>query len=72
MFKKAALNLMYNFGMGGSIIVGYLAIERKSFLLIFPAIAALIFFLMQKIKLMKEIKSMKDPRPAATQKIKTK
>jgi hypothetical protein len=72
MFKQAALNLMYNLGMAGSVFVGYLAIERKSFLLIFPAIFVLIFFLMQKIKLMKQIKKMPDPRPNTQLKTKTK
>jgi len=61
MFKKAMLNLMYNVGIFGSIVVGYLACDRKSFWLIFPAIFALVFFVMQKIKLLKEIKNMQKP-----------
>ena len=63
MFKKAALNLMYNIGIFGSLAVGYLAFDRKSFVLVFPAIFALVFFVMQKIKLMKQIKSMPPPNP---------
>jgi len=63
MFKKAALNLMYNIGIFGSLAVGYLAFDRKSFVLVFPAIFALVFFVMQKIKLMKQIKSMPQPNP---------
>jgi hypothetical protein len=61
MFKKAMLNLMYNVGIFGSVAVGYLACERKSFLLVFPAILALVFFVMQKIKLMKQIKNLPKP-----------
>jgi hypothetical protein len=63
MFKKAMLNLMYNIGIFGSLAVGYLAFDRKSFYLVFPAIFALVFFVMQKIKLMKQIKSMPPPNP---------
>jgi len=63
MFKKAALNLMYNIGIFGSLAVGYLAFDRKSFILVFPAIFALVFFVMQKIKLMKQIKNMPQPNP---------
>jgi hypothetical protein len=61
MFKKAMLNLMYNLGIFGSIVVGYLALDRKSFWLIFPAIFALVFFVMQKIKLLKQIKNTQKP-----------
>jgi len=55
------LNLMYNLGIFGSIVVGYLALDRKSFWLIFPAIFALVFFVMQKIKLLKQIKNSQKP-----------
>jgi len=55
------LNLMYNLGIFGSVVVGYLACERKSFWLIFPAIFALVFFVMQKIKLLKQIKNSQKP-----------
>jgi hypothetical protein len=61
MFKQAMLNLMYNVGIFGSVVVGYLACERKSYLLIFPAIFALVFFVMQKIKLLKKIKNTQKP-----------
>jgi len=57
------LNLMYNIGIFGSVAVGYLAFDRKSFILVFPAIFALVFFVMQKIKLMKQMKSMPNPNP---------
>lgn len=56
------LNFMYNIGIFGSIVVGYLACDRKSFYLIFPAIFALVFFVMQKIKLMKQIKNLPKPK----------
>ena len=62
------LNLMYNIGIFGSLAVGYLAFDRKSFILVFPAIFALVFFVMQKIKIMKQIKSM--PAPNVTRKTK--
>ena len=61
MFKKAMLYLMYNVGIFGSIVLGYLACEDKNFWLIFPAIFALVFFVMQKIKFMKELKNMRRP-----------
>jgi hypothetical protein len=63
MFKKAMLNLMYNIGIFGSVAVGYLAFDRKSFWLVFPAIFALVFFVMQKMKLMKQLKNMPNPNP---------
>jgi hypothetical protein len=61
MFKTAMLNLMYNLGLFGSVVVGYLAMEKRSFVLVAIAIVALIFFLMQKIKIMKQIKNMQKP-----------
>jgi hypothetical protein len=61
MFKKAMLNLMYNVGIFGSLVVGYLACDKKDFWLIFPAIFALVFFVMQKIKLLKKIKNTEKP-----------
>jgi len=61
MFKQAMLNLMYNVGIFGSVVVGYLACEKKDFLLIFPAIFALVFFVMQKMKLLKKIKNTPKP-----------
>ena len=51
------LNLLYNVGIFGSLVVGYLAFDKRSFVLIFLAIFVLIFFVMQKIKLLKEIKN---------------
>jgi hypothetical protein len=63
MFKKAMLNLMYNVGIFGSVVVGYLACDQKNFWLIFPAIFALVFFVMQKIKLLKQIKNLPKPKP---------
>jgi len=53
---------MYNIGIFGSLAVGYMAFDRKSFILVFPAIFALVFFVMQKIKLMKQIKNMPKPK----------
>jgi len=55
------LNLMYNVGIFGSLVVGYLACDKKDFWLIFPAIFALVFFVMQKIKLLKKIKNTEKP-----------
>ena len=52
---------MYTIGMAGSLFLGYLACEQKNFWLIFPAIFALVFFVMQKIKLLKEIKNLPKP-----------
>jgi len=61
MFKKAMLNLFYNLGIVGSLVLGYLAFDKRSFVLVFLAIIALIFFVMQKIKLLKAIKNLKKP-----------
>jgi len=61
MFKKAMLNLFYNFSIVGSLVLGYLAFDKRSFVLIFIAIIALVFFVMQKIKLLKTIKNLKKP-----------
>jgi len=36
MFKTAMLNLMYNVGIFGSVLVGYLACEQKKFLADIP------------------------------------
>jgi len=55
------LNLMYNVGIFGCLVVGYLACDKKDFWLIFPAIFALVFFVMQKIKLLKKIKNTEKP-----------
>lgn len=51
------LNTMYNVGIFGCVLVGYLACEKKDFWLIFPAIFALVFFVMQKIKFLKGIRN---------------
>jgi hypothetical protein len=61
MFKKAMLNLFYNFGIAACVILGYLAFDKRSFVLIFLAIFALVFFVMQKIKLLKQIKNSQKP-----------
>lgn len=55
------LNLMYNVGIVACLIAGYLAFDKKDFLLIIPAIFALVYFVMQKIKLLKEIKNLRKP-----------
>ncbi|SDR90089.1 hypothetical protein SAMN05216490_0160 [Mucilaginibacter mallensis] len=55
------LNLFYNLSIVGSLVLGYLAFDKRSFVLIFLAIFALIFFVMQKIKLLKAIKNLKKP-----------
>jgi len=57
------LNLLYNVGIFGSVVVGYLAMDKRSFVLIFLAIIALIFFVMQKIRLMKDLRNLKKPNP---------
>jgi hypothetical protein len=59
MFKKAMLNLLYNVGIFASVITGYLAFDKRSFVLVFIAIFALVFFVMQKIKLLKQIKNLR-------------
>ncbi len=55
------LNTMYTVGIAGCIVLGYLAFDKRSFVLIFLAIFALVFFVMQKIKLLKAIKNLKKP-----------
>jgi len=61
MFKTAMLNLMYNLGIFGCLVLGYMAFDKRSFVLIFLAIFALVFFVMQKIKILKKIKKMQKP-----------
>jgi len=55
------LNLMYNVGIFGSVVVGYLAFDKRSFVLVFLAIIALVFFVMQKIKILKQIRNSQKP-----------
>ena len=55
-------NLLYNVGIFACVVVGYMAFDKRSFVLIFLAIFALVFFVMQKIKVVKEIRnSQKKP-----------
>ena len=61
MFKKAMLNLMYNIGMFASVVAGYLGFDKRSYVLVLLAVVALVFFLMQKIKLLKEIRKSQKP-----------
>ena len=54
-------NLLFNVGIFACLVVGYIAFDRRSFVLIFLCIFALVFFVMQKIKLLKEIKNTQKP-----------
>ena len=61
MFKKAARNVLYNIGIFVSVMVGVYAFDRRSFVLIFICIFALVFFVMQKYKFMRELRNMQPP-----------
>jgi uncharacterized membrane protein len=61
MFKKAMLNLLYNVGIFASVMGGIFAFDRKSIVLALICIVALVFFVMQKYRIMKEIKNMPPP-----------
>jgi len=61
MFKKAALNVLYNIGIFVSVIAGMYAFDRRSFILVFICIFALVFFVMQKYKFMNELRNMQPP-----------
>jgi hypothetical protein len=55
------LNVFYNFAIVACVILGYLAFDRRSYVLILLAIFALVFFVMQKIKLLKQIRNSQKP-----------
>jgi len=55
------LNVMYNFGIFGCLVMGYLAMDKRNFVLVFIAIFALVFFVMQKIRVLKQIRNTKQP-----------
>ena len=55
------LNMLYSVAICGCLFMGYMAFEKRSYVLIILAIFALVFFVMQKIKILKEVKSLKKP-----------
>lgn len=61
MYKKALRNLLYNVGIFASVMGGIYAFDRRSIILALLCIGALVFFVMQKYKVMKEIKNMPPP-----------
>ncbi len=61
MYKKALLNVFYNIGIFAAVMGGIYAFDRRSYILIIICIVALVFFVMQKYKIMKEIKNMPPP-----------
>lgn len=61
MYKKALRNLLYNIGIFASVMGGIYAFDRRSIILALLCIGALVFFVMQKYKVMKEIKNMPPP-----------
>lgn len=66
MYKKALRNLLYNIGIFAAVMGGIYAFDRRSIILALLCILALVFFVMQKYKVMKEIKSMPPPPPRKT------
>jgi hypothetical protein len=62
MFKKAMVNTFYTIGMFGAVILGWMALEKRSFVLVFIAIFSLVFFVLQKVKFLKQIKNMQKPK----------
>lgn len=61
MYKKALRNLLYNVGIFAAVIGGIYAFDRRSIVLALLCIFALVFFVMQKYKVMKEIKNLPPP-----------
>jgi hypothetical protein len=61
MLKKAMLNMLYNVGIFAAVMGGIFAVDRRSFVLVFICIFALVFFVMQKYRFMKEIKNLPPP-----------
>jgi hypothetical protein len=61
MYKKALRNLLYNVGIFASVMGGIYAFDRRSIILALLCIGALVFFVMEKYKIMKEIKNMPPP-----------
>lgn len=61
MYKKALRNLLYNVGIFASVMGGVYAFDRRSIILTLLCICALVFFVMQKYKVMKEIRNLPPP-----------
>lgn len=61
MYKKALRNLLYNVGIFASVMGGIYAFDRRSIILALVCIGALVFFVMEKYKIMKEIKNLPPP-----------
>lgn len=61
MLKKALSNLLYNVGIFVAVMAGIYAFSERKYILAFICIFALVFFVMQKYKLMKEIKNLPPP-----------
>ncbi|MGN6181562.1 MAG: DUF6358 family protein [Mucilaginibacter sp.] len=61
MYKKALRNLLYNVGIFASVMGGIYAFDRRSIILALLCIGALVFFVMEKYKIMKEIKNLPPP-----------
>jgi len=61
MYKKAFRNLLYNVGIFASVMGGIYAFDRRSIILALLCIGALVFFVMEKYKIMKEIKNLPPP-----------
>jgi uncharacterized membrane protein len=64
MFKKAMLNVLYNVGIFAAVMGGIFAFDRRSFVLAILCIFALVFFVMQKYKFLKEVKNSAPPTPS--------
>jgi len=61
MFKKAMLNLLFNIGIFGSCVAGFIAYEHENYVLVFLSICLFVIFLLQKIKVLKEIRNSQKP-----------
>jgi hypothetical protein len=51
------LNMLYNIGIFVSVMAGVYAFDRRNIILILLCIFALVFFVMQKYKFLKEVRN---------------
>lgn len=59
-----ALNVLYNLGIFVCLIAGYsYGIEQKNYVILALALVIVVLLIMQKIKLIKEIKNIQKPNP---------
>jgi hypothetical protein len=66
MGRKVALNVLYNIGIMIALFFIYIGINNHHFWYIAIAVAVGTFLVLQKIRLLKEVKAMQRPTPMPT------